>query len=739
MRKELFYYLVVVWITLFSAPAKGYTQKDKNRQDSLIVFRMLETAESLFKKNNYDSAIYISRQAISYSLQHNYLMGQAWSIIKLNDLLIVNEELTEPEKNIPVLFRLGMQLKDSEAVAISFLQKAQVQLYQDKYDSAIINFEKSLNYCLEKKQDGYTALAYGDLGFTWGRKEDLEKMVSNCLKSLSIYEKLQDPVGCASALGNLAVVYGDLGQKDKAIEYSKKAVLYREKAGDINKLALACCNLSQTFLGNNIAEAVKYQQLCVKYAEQSGSEDRLIHSYITSSLVANAQKKNQEAFEYELKVIGLLETSRSDLIMLSRRYIAAAFLADMLKKDSIITLSYFNKSMQLSKEINNKTNQRDLFLFMSNFYIRKNNFEEAYKNYKKHILYRDSISSIEKQQNIDELEKKYQTAKKDVEIERLNSNQRINQLEIEKQQAIINGNKLEAMQKTNEISILQQQQQLQNLRLSTQEEELQKQQLQTKNKDQELALVQKEQLLNERRLENQQQLRNGIIAGTILLILLGGIGFSRYQLKKKLEQQTVMQEMRNHIASDLHDDIGASLSNINILNELTRRNAANPQKVKEYLTKASEDIRQVSEGISDIVWNINPRYDDLAHLFVRMKRYASDILDGKNIDYTIQFPEQAPDWKLGMDKRRDLYLLFKEAVNNLAKYSNATMAIIELWLENGRVRLSINDNGIGFEASSLKVGNGLQNMKDRAVLLKGNLSINSSPGKGTQLLLDMSM
>ncbi|MFM9910113.1 MAG: tetratricopeptide repeat protein [Chitinophagaceae bacterium] len=739
MRKELFYYLVVVWITLFNAPVKGYTQKDKNRQDSVIVFRMLETAESLFKKNNYDSAIFVSRQAISYSLQHNYLYGHAWAAVKINDILIVKDELTEAEKNTLVVYRLAMQLKDSQVMAISFLHKAQIQLYQDKYDSAIINFEKSLNYYLEKVRNSYTALAYNDLGYTWGSKEDIEKMVSYCLKSLSIYETLNDPTGCAMALGNISTVYYGLGQRDKAIEYAKKSLTYREQAGDINKLALACCNISQYYLGNDIDEAVKYQQLCVKYAEQSGSEDRLIHSYITSSLVANAQKKNQEAFEYELKVIDLLENSRSDLIMLSRRYIAAAFLADMLKKDSTITLSYFNKSMQLSKEINSKTNQRDLFLFMSNFYIRKNNFEEAYKNYKKHILYRDSISSIEKQQNIDELEKKYQTAKKDVEIERLSSKQRINQLEIEKQQAIINGNKLEAMQKTNAISILQQQQQLQNLRLSTQEEELQKQKLQTQNKDQELALVQKEQLLNERRLENQQQLRNSIIVGTMLLLLLGSIGFSRYQLKKKLEQQTVMQEMRNHIASDLHDDIGASLSNINILNELTRRNAANPQKVKEYLNKASEDIRQVSEGISDIVWNINPRYDDLAHLFVRMKRYASDILDGKNIEYTIQFPEQAPDWKLGMDKRRDLYLLFKEAVNNLAKYSNATMAIIELWLENGRVRLSINDNGVGFEASSLKVGNGLQNMQDRAVLLKGNLSINSSPGKGTQLLLDMSM
>jgi signal transduction histidine kinase len=228
-----------------------------------------------------------------------------------------------------------------------------------------------------------------------------------------------------------------------------------------------------------------------------------------------------------------------------------------------------------------------------------------------------------------------------------------------------------------------------------------------------------------------------MLAGTGLLLLLGGIGFSRYQLKKKLEQQKSLEEMRNHIASDLHDDVGASLSNINILNELTRRNADNPAKVNEYLSKASDDIRQVSEGISDIVWNINPRYDNLEHLFVRMKRYAADIMDAKNINYQIDFPEQASDIKLDMDKRRDLYLLFKEAINNLAKYSRATHALIRLSLEKNLVRLTINDNGIGFDTRNNKKGNGLQNMDQRAHLLKGNLIVDSEPGKGTRLLLEM--
>lgn len=713
------------------------SQSNSHKPDSLAAFRLLDKAEQLFNRSQFDSALAYTQQALDFCKTRNYLFGQAWSVIRTNDILIEKDDLGKAEANIPFLYRLGQQLKDSGITGISFLHKAQVRLYRDQLDSAIINFERSLAFTSGKRPGTYTALAYNDLGYTWGKKGEFGKLIEYCLKALAIYEALDDPEGAAMALGNISGAYYDLGQKSKAVEYAKKSLGFREKICDINKLALSCCNLSQMYLGVNLEEASKYQQLCVKYAKQTGNESRIIQSYTTTSLVANAMKDNERAFEYELKTIEILEKSHTDERMLARRYIAAAFYTDMLKKDSSLTLSYFNKSIKISQQLDIKLNLRDVYLYMSNYYSKRKDFEDAYNYYKKYIVYRDSIASAEKQENIDELEKKYQSEKKDIEIGKLEAEQKIRQLEIEKQKAIINGNLLQARQKENEIDLLQQERQLQDLKLKQQGEEILRQQLEGKNKEQELQLVQTEKQLNERGLQNQKQLRNGIIAGTVLLLLLGAIAFSRYQLKKKLEQQAVMQDMRNNIASDLHDDVGASLSNINILNELTRRNANNPEKVQEYLSKAADDIKQVSEGISDIVWNINPRYDNLEHLFIRMKRYASDILDGKNISYDIRFPEQTGDWKLEMDKRRDLYLLFKEAVNNLAKYSEAKKALVELTINDSQIELKVEDDGVGFNANIISEGNGLQNMQQRAALLKGKLDIRTSPGKGTQLLLVM--
>ena len=223
----------------------------------------------------------------------------------------------------------------------------------------------------------------------------------------------------------------------------------------------------------------------------------------------------------------------------------------------------------------------------------------------------------------------------------------------------------------------------------------------------------------------------------IALCILGVAGILYGIYRYRINQLKKMQHMRNNISRDLHDDIGASLSNINILNELAKRNAGNPEKSKEYLTKSEEDIQRISESLGDIVWNINPRYDDLQNLFIRMKRYAADMMDGKNISYEMDFPEDADKITLTMEKRRDFYLIFKEAVNNLVKYSKATHANVIVKGDRKIISLVIKDNGVGFDNSKVQYGNGLNNMKQRALTCNAILEIISNHGAGTLVKLEM--
>ena len=726
--------LVLVLIIL----SKGVSaQFNKSPKDSVVVFEWLKKADHHFDLTQYDSAIVYAKQAFQYSQHHHYFFGETWSLIKMNDAMLEKDQLTEATRNADIIYRSGLTLKDSIIVGIAWLHRGQAKMYNNEIDSAIYYLERGLSKKLELVKTSYTGLSYNELGYAWGRKDNEDKMMDNCLKGLAVYETIDDPVGCAMTLGNIATIYSGLGQKQKAIDFSKRSMQYRLRVGDMNKLSLVCSNLSRQYLSINLDSSAKYQRLCEEYAVKSGLEHRMAEAYITSAIVSSRMGKKQEAYDAELKAIKILEKSRSDLWLLSNQYLAVGYYAEMLQLDSSTVIGLYDRGIELAQEIKSKSHLQLHYDYKSQYYLSIKKYEQAYLNYKKSVLYKDSIALSDQKKNVDELETRYQTAKKDLEIERLNADQKIKQLEIEKQQAIITGNTLEAKQKQSQIDFLQQQKQLQQLLLTQREEQLQKEQLASENRAQELELLQEQKLLRESQLKTQEQLRNGLIAGSILLILIGLIGFSRYKLKKRLEQQMVMEEMRNTIASDLHDDIGASLSNINILNEMTRRNASDSRKVNEYLLKASEDIRQVSDGISDIVWNINPRYDNIEHLFVRMKRYASDLMDAKDINYQLTFPAQVGESNLNMNKRRDLYLLFKEAVNNLAKYSKAKKATIQLMIEKDHLKLTVSDDGVGFDTKLQSMGNGLRNMKHRATQLGGQLQIESEPGRGTNLNFDM--
>ena len=208
------------------------------------------------------------------------------------------------------------------------------------------------------------------------------------------------------------------------------------------------------------------------------------------------------------------------------------------------------------------------------------------------------------------------------------------------------------------------------------------------------------------------------------------------QLKENHEKEIKIQNIRNEISANLHDDLGASLSNINILNELALRNLKHPDKAENYLRNAGEDIQNISENLGDIVWNLNPRFDhDLSNLFIRMKRYAADMLEGRNIEPEFSFPVELANYNLSMEKRKDLYLIFKEAINNMAKYSEASHGKISAIIKNGNIHLSICDDGVGFKLKENKSGNGLYNIKHRTAACNGEIYINSAKNKGTEIIV----
>jgi ligand-binding sensor domain-containing protein/signal transduction histidine kinase len=213
----------------------------------------------------------------------------------------------------------------------------------------------------------------------------------------------------------------------------------------------------------------------------------------------------------------------------------------------------------------------------------------------------------------------------------------------------------------------------------------------------------------------------------------------RYRVRRLLE----LERVRTRIATDLHDDIGASLSQIAILSEVAgQRMGSADSRATAPLTIIADTSREMVDSMSDIVWAINPKRDKLTDLTHRMRRFASDILSARDINFRFRTPPDEKEIKLGADVRRELYLIFKESVNNLAKHSDCTKADLEFRVENDWLVVNINDNGKGFDVESATNGHhegmgghGLGSMRKRAESLGGMYEVSSKKGEGTFVTL----
>ena len=704
--------------------------------DSVKVFSLLEKADQQITSSQLSEAQQSATEALEFSRQKKFLRGEANAHTTLADIYYRRSESPKMGYHDSASLKIGLQLKDSFLIALSYYQLGQMLLDENKITEAQQLFNKALQLKFEKDQSSYTAVVYNDMGFAYGAKGEHEKQIEWLLKAMRLYDKIDDPAGMSQTLSNLSTAYWELGRRKEAFDYAKRAIVIREKLGDADALSLSYNNLSQLYLlSDQLDSAIKYLKPAIKYAEASGLKSRLAQTYISMGLILNRQGKNQDGVEYEKKAIEIYKETGNNH-MLATRYLARAIYYFTNLKDSVGAALYFQKSYDIARATNDRSLLRDIYYYKTIFYKEHKDFYNAYENIKLYIRYRDTVTSEETQTKIAELQTQYETEKKDNEITRLNADQQIKQLELEKQQAVIAGNKEEAKRKQNEIDLLVQGRELQQLKIQKQEEELEKQVLLSKTRDQQLKLAQQETQLNEKQLENQKQLRNGIIYGTLLLLVLAAVSFNRFQLKKKLEQQKALQGIRNDIARDLHDEIGSTLTSINILSTVSQKNIdKNKEKTAISLQQITEQSQQMQQAMSDIVWAIRPDNDKMENMVIRMREFVSHTLESKEIGLAFDVDKNILPQTLSMEQRRDFFLIFKEAVNNAAKYSQAKKVSIDLKRQNGYMQLSVSDDGKGFETNRITSSNGIKNMKERASSLHGTLQVFSEPGSGTTIQL----
>jgi two-component sensor histidine kinase len=203
-----------------------------------------------------------------------------------------------------------------------------------------------------------------------------------------------------------------------------------------------------------------------------------------------------------------------------------------------------------------------------------------------------------------------------------------------------------------------------------------------------------------------------------------------------INQLKIRVQMRDKIARDLHDDIGSTLSGINIFSKIALQKMHDDQSGGiELVAKISERSQNTLEALSDIVWSINTRNDGMDNFLMKANEYLS-ILEVQGIGYDFNVGPEMGQMKLGMIWRRELYLIFKEAICNAAKYARCSFIQIHFTRHKDHCKLTIHDNGIGFNVDDVATGNGIYNMRQRAEKMNGELKVISKENEGTLITLN---
>lgn len=223
-----------------------------------------------------------------------------------------------------------------------------------------------------------------------------------------------------------------------------------------------------------------------------------------------------------------------------------------------------------------------------------------------------------------------------------------------------------------------------------------------------------------------------LIVFLVTALILAAIFYAIYRFKTNQLKQ--LENLRLSISRDLHDEMGSTISSIKLLSEfeVSREKHPSNSSYRKIALKSSE----IMEGMSDIVWSINPANDNMTRIIEKIQSYAIDVLEPLDVNVLLKFDESLTHLSLNLDKRRNLYLIFKESINNISKYAHASNVVIELYQHKNNIVGSIADDGVGYDPPAVKYGNGIENMNHRATLLSGVIHVKSVLGEGTEIKLE---
>ena len=595
-----------------------------------------------------------------------------------------------------------------EAAKVNLLNAVAEEYRNNNPDTAIYYAGKANKIACRLDDKMGVANAYLIIGNALTSLGDFEKAMKSCNDALKVYEqllvsgKLPDRSKIlkqkAITLKAIGVIFGIQSNYPESLKCSLASLKIMEEIGDKQGIARTSGNIGliNYFLGN-YSFALKYYFTSLKINHEIGDKKGIALNFANIAGIYQIQGNYPDALKFSLDALKISqEIGDKRDIALNHGNIGLIFLKlgnypEALKNQSA--------ALRIREEIGDKQGVALSYYNIGNIYAKQKNNKQATEYFSKSLFLAKNIGSLEVVNECC------------LSLSQLDSMQgNFKESLMHYKMYVVTRDSVFNLENTKKVMQSKLQYEFDKKEASNRAEQ--------EKRD---AIALKE-------LQNQKLLRNYLLGIIGLVLILSFLIYRGYHG----QQQLRLHEIRNKIAGDLHDDIGSTLNSISIYSEVAKNKDENHDEALEMIGDAS---RKVIDAMSDIVWTINTENDSFEKIIFRMKSLAYNLFRVKNIEFTFHTDEILDTKKLSLEDRRNFYLIFKEAVNNLVKYSGATRAAISLTYNDGLIKLSIMDNGTGFDPNQANTGNGLRNMKRRADEMNAEFSLESQEGNGTHINL----
>ncbi|RYU96224.1 tetratricopeptide repeat-containing sensor histidine kinase [Emticicia agri] len=546
--------------------------------------------------------------------------------------------------------------------------------------------------------------AMNSRGFLAYSKQNYDVALDYFLKCAEIIDTYKLPKRTyQNALNNISIAYGANGDREKATKYAMDLIDFQEK----NKLK-PLKSSPYDRIANNLQHYKKYDEALVYYKKALQIEidnNNKIYIAIAENSIGNIyelMKKPDEAIACFLR--GLKSAEEADYTLLQTDFLTNLGRLYFAKNEFGKAEAYLKKSEKLIKELEANQSLKIVYQNLGDLYAKQHKNELAEKYYLEALALAKESKDIYMFYSINENLSVFYADTRQYE--------KAYEYKLASETAKDSTFKLETAKNTEELQT----------------------KYETKQKEQEIAL------LNEKNANASLQ-NKGITFGSVLLLLLAGVFTILILNRNKLKRLQEAEKLCNRIASDLHDEIGSTLSSILLISGMAKNQhiIQTNEGSNRMFSKIHSDSQHVMESVDEIIWSVNPVHDSLQGILLRLREYALPLAESKNISFDFKVDEDIENLALPMEIRRNLYLIIKEAINNLIKYSEASKANVHFVKDKKDISVTVEDNGKGFDTLASTTRNGLKNMKLRAAEMGAKIDILSNPQSGSLIKLSFSI